>query len=173
MLSRLSCLLVTLSESGSDETTSNKRRPVKKLVAFFFASTGAYKCPSGNSRETLEGIFRNSSEASFFETVVLIIILGNSFHPSDSVSESQIRQQARVNGLQPHAVALAIRKLLKRGFIEVERAGSDNWNDHEYTVVSLTHLGSEWLLRNESKLSLDKPKPRGPDLDVEPDDIPF
>jgi hypothetical protein len=59
------------------------------------------------------------------------------------------------------------------GFIEVERAGSDNWNDPEYTVVSLTHLGSEWLLRNESKLSLDKPKPRGPDLDVEPDDIPF
>jgi DNA-binding PadR family transcriptional regulator len=83
-------------------------------------------------------------------------------------------------GITDLAVVLALRKLKQKSFIKSETVSS--FNEPDYTVYVLTDKAWDWILANEKDFILERrpappppqrKTPKDPDLDVEPDDIPF
>ena len=99
------------------------------------------------------------------ETLVLAIIAGSTFLPSNPVAAFSAKGDAERAGVTNMGFNLAIRKLTNKNFINLVEM--QNEHGESYDGVSISENGWAWIEENESRFVLhrtDKPKS---------DDIPF
>jgi hypothetical protein len=105
---------------------------------------------------------------SQYELVVLAVMAAGLTVPDDAKSVYALQNDARKAGITELAYSLAVRKLVRRKFLQIV----DESNDHGelYKAARLTESGWTWIEDNEDRFILKKPTAAAPDLD---DDIPF
>jgi hypothetical protein len=105
------------------------------------------------------------------ERVVLATIAAEYSEGSLGLGFPRIKSNAVRTGITDLAVVLALRKLRQKAFVEADE-GTDE-NGYAYTLYHLTDIAWDWMMQNESEFVLERKPKRHPDLDTEPDDIPF
>jgi hypothetical protein len=116
---------------------------------------------------------------SAYERIVITAIVGNLSGVDRAAPEYIIRKEAGKNGLTDFAISLGLNKLSSKQFITHTVSAPDEQWGNPYLSYSPTELGWQWLQDNEDQFVLHRPpppqrrQPPNPDLDAEPDDIPF
>jgi len=105
---------------------------------------------------------------SHHEIVALATILENSLDPDAPPSAYGITQDMGRAGFTAVAAAIAVKTLLRRGYIDMTQAR--NYNSEEYTGFILTDKGENWLLDNQARLVLRRSEKSGSN---DEDDLPF
>jgi hypothetical protein len=108
------------------------------------------------------------------ELATLVEIAEQSFAPGEKVAIRFIRDSLEKAGHRGVAVALALKMLSRKNFVET--SSESDWNgNEEYPVVRLTEEGWNWLEANQDKLSLMKATIQEMAASGEPSsgDIPF
>jgi hypothetical protein len=128
---------------------------------------------------TQDVVLRPRDGLTDHEFTCLCVIMQNRHDPGDKVPNSHIVKDMEGLGYTKLASQIALHKLLKKDYIESEvQEHYDSMNNESYnvTLFSLTNIGIEFLIDNESQLQLFKPnnqknavKSRASD----DDDIPF
>jgi DNA-binding MarR family transcriptional regulator len=104
---------------------------------------------------------------SAHEISALAFVLQNSIEPQfGGISGAFLSTLMERVGFTEVATAMAVRRLLRRGFIVSARRESE---DGPFNVLAITPQGDEWLLANEDQLQL-RAQPRRA---TGSDDIPF
>lgn len=112
--------------------------------------------PSDIKKYTLEtkGERPNSYEISPSEKNVLFGIISVQDSPEEAVSAYYLKDKMEKNGYSQAEVNIGVRKLLKRGFIEIVEEA--NYQGETYTAYDITKEGGAWILENEKEiLSID------------------
>jgi hypothetical protein len=125
------------------------------------------------------GVLVDKEGLSTHERIVIITIASDFSEASPGLSDHTIRSRCNRTGMTDLAVVLALRKLKQKSFIEPQLEEDSFGN--AYTTLALTDKAWDWMLANEKDFILERkppppPKrktPKDPDLDAEPDDIPF
>ena len=101
------------------------------------------------------------------EILVLAVIAGSSFLPSNAVAVYGAKQDAERAGVTNMGFNLAIRRLVGKQFIEIAELW-DERNQEQYDGIRVTESGWNWIDANESRFIVHRPV-----KDDFPDDIPF
>lgn len=111
------------------------------------------------------------------EVVALAAVAQNIDHEGDHVTTWQIKRDMEASGFTPVAANFALKVLKQRGYLNLARYTNE---DGEYMGYMLTETGWAWVLANQDKFALHKPRPSQTARDarpvpssVEEDDIPF
>ncbi len=64
-----------------------------------------------------------------------------------------IQRDMHKAGFNDVAVSLAVRSLKMKGLISISKDYNDRDN-YEYTAISLTENGDEWILNNQDKIDI-------------------
>jgi hypothetical protein len=116
---------------------------------------------------------------SAHERVVLVTIASLYSEDSPGLSDAGIKMSLNRAGIRDLAVVLALRKLKRKSFVQSQTVST--FNEPDYTAYVLTEEAWNWILANEKDFILER-KPaqqqelhisEDPDLDAEPDNIPF
>lgn len=109
------------------------------------------------------------------EVVALAVIGENIDHPQHQVPVYQIRQDIMNTGLTKIAVTIALHGLLKKEMVRV--SDDRDYNGDTFTTYGITEKGMDWLLDNQSKLTLRQEKnSEGLDQDlgdIDLENLPF
>jgi hypothetical protein len=96
------------------------------------------------------------------EVVCIAVIAQNMDHPKGHTTPDQINQDMEQNGRTKLASIVSIRGLLLKSLIEEGQFYSmpDDYRDEDYGYLgySLTESGWEWIMSNQDKFILQKPK---------------
>jgi hypothetical protein len=106
---------------------------------------------------------------SAHEVVALATIMENSLDPESPPSAHTITEDMRRAGFTPVAAAIAVKRLLRRGYIDMTQAS--NFHRDDYTGFVLTDKGESWLLENQDRLVLRRDANTG--IDDTDDQLPF
>ena len=108
------------------------------------------------------------------EVMVLAVVAGSSFHPSDVVSVYGSRRDTEQAGITKLGFNLAVRRLVAKKFVEIEQLedeAGDLLEDEAgdlYDSIRVTETGWAWVEANESRFILHRPEKQ-----ESSDDIPF
>lgn len=105
---------------------------------------------------------------SDYEIITLCTIMENKTGPNAKVCTWEIAKDMDRLGYNRLAVNLGLQKLIKKQLI-VSEIGHDR-DDEEVEAFRVSELGLRWLLENEDKLNLKRPKRTMEGLD---DEVPF
>ena len=107
------------------------------------------------------------------EMTVLATLAGSVGTPEGNTSTYSLQQDSERAGVTKLGVALSLRRLATKQFIE--KGQVEDHNGEPYDVLSLTNAGWDWIEANEDKFVLRKPQPsvRHVAAFVTDDDIPF
>ena len=94
------------------------------------------------------------------EILVLAVLASHTAIPNSMSSIYTLKTDAERSGLTGIGFALAIRKLVESGYVEIVDVSDDF--DEEIKLAQLTMLGWEWISRNDSLFILLKAKPPEP-----------
>jgi len=109
----------------------------------------------GRTLEALAEVpLRPSHGLSGHEVTCLTVIMGNGLLADDLVWPKAIQKDMARAGFNALAASLAVKGLLKKGFVKTDVVHDDHGN--ESIVYSVTDSGTEWLLANEERLILRK-----------------
>lgn len=86
------------------------------------------------------------------EIVALATVMESSLDPESPPSAYSIKQDMSKAGFTEVAAAVAIKRLLRLGYIDMTQ--SSNYNRDDYTGFILTEIGEDWLLSNQDRLVL-------------------
>ena len=104
------------------------------------------------------------------ELLVLAVVAGDTAIPESATSLYSLKVDTERAGLTPVGFGLALRRLIKKEFVETGNI-VDKQNGEEYEGVQLTTRGWEWIENNVKLFILHKnKKPESNELDQ---DIPF
>lgn len=121
------------------------------------------------------GVLADKEGLSAHERVVAVTIASEFSEGAPGLGDYFIKSRCARTGMTDLAVVLALRKLKRKFFVEVETDTDDD--GRPFAIYALTDKAWDWILENEEDFVLEKPArkqpPRDPDLDAEPDDIPF
>lgn len=87
------------------------------------------------------------------EIVVLAVIAGSSFLPSNAVAVHGAKRDAERAGITNMGFNIGIRRLLAKSFIEVAEI-NDDYNGEPYDGVRITDAGWSWIDANDSRFVL-------------------
>lgn len=102
------------------------------------------------------------------EIVALATVMESGLDPDSPPSAYSIQQDMRKAGFTEIAAAVAIKRLLRLGYIDMTQSSS--YNRDEYTGFVLTEKGEDWLLTNQDRLVLRRRDTKPSD---DEDDLPF
>jgi hypothetical protein len=107
------------------------------------------------------------------EYTALALLLANSDSTEDAVSPNNLKQEMRKALYSELATRLAISRLIKLGYATAKTEHGDY--DNHWIVYSITELGEDWLVSNQSKLQLNTGRPRefSESTEITDEDIPF
>ena len=109
---------------------------------------------------------------SRIEIHVLSLIATESVSIKEPIAVFSLKHRAESAGLTGIGYSLALRRLQKRGFVDINEE-TDREGD-SYSVVVLQETGWNWIDSNESLFMLRKDKPAATrNSDITDDDIPF
>jgi len=120
-----------------------------------------------DARADIRAITKETATAGLadYEAAALACIAAEAEGVEDSVSNWVLRQEMEKAGFNNLACKVAVRRLLEKGFITVEKQ-NDEWN-RQYETYHLSEMGWRWISSNTHMLNLRvQPKPRD-------DEIPF
>lgn len=106
---------------------------------------------------------------SAHEIVALATIMEGGLDPDSPPSAYAITKDMDAAGFTAVAAAIAVKRLLRTGYIDMTQA--TNYNGEDYTGFIVTEKGENWLLDNQDKLVLRRGQP--PLNDFDDDDLPF
>lgn len=106
---------------------------------------------------------------SAHEIVALATIMESSLDPESPPSAHTITQDMSRAGFTAVAAAIAVKRLLRRGYIDMTQASSFNRDD--YTGFILTDKGENWLIDNQDRLVLRRGDKMA--IDEDGDDLRF
>lgn len=101
------------------------------------------------------------------EILVLAVIAGSSFLPSNSVSAYSAKRDAERAGVTNVGFNIGVRRLLGKSFIEMTELW-DEQSSELYDAIRLTDNGWSWIEENETLFILHRPN-----VDLQIEDIPF
>ncbi len=87
------------------------------------------------------------------EIVVLAVIAGSSFLPSNPVSAYSAKQDAERAGITNMGFNIGVRRLVTKSFIKLEELQDEN-NGERYDGIRITESGWTWIDANESRFVL-------------------
>jgi hypothetical protein len=167
-------IIVYDTDAASDYTTLGKEI-IERLKAIDKTEVALEKLSKEPPLTDFKGL-------SAYERFVITAIVGNLSGVGRATPEYIIRKEAGKNGLTDFAISLGLQKLSLKQFITHDVSPPDEqWGD-PYLAYSLTDKGWQWIVDNEDQFVLQRrsppPPPQrtqrpDPDLDAEPDDIPF
>lgn len=99
------------------------------------------------------------------EVATLAISVASSVGENDFITFHQLKQAMERAGFTDIATGVAVRSLLRKGFVRISEV-SNNWNDDTYSAVVTTEDGETWLLNNQHELALrlTQREENGPDV---------
>jgi hypothetical protein len=86
------------------------------------------------------------------ELVALVTVMQNSFVSDGRVSGRQVRNDMNQAGFTDIAVSIALKTLVAKGM--VDSCMEYNQNGEPYMAYETTDAGTEWLIKNQEKLTL-------------------
>lgn len=95
----------------------------------------------------------NISGLSYQEVAFITAVLAVQDMPDEIVSAWAIKEQMKKSGFNEVAFNICIRKLIAKNFIEL--SDTCDYNGNEYRGIEITNKGSNWILENEDKFSLE------------------
>lgn len=101
------------------------------------------------------------------EIVVLAVVAGSSFLPSNAVGVYSAKSDVERAGVTKMGFNIAVRRLSGKKFIDIVDMWDEN-NQEQYDGVRVTEDGWKWIDANESRFVLQRP----PKESV-PDELPF
>ncbi len=101
------------------------------------------------------------------EIVVLAVIAGSSFLPSNGVAVYSAKCDVERAGVTNMGFNIAVRRLISKKFIEIVDLWDEN-NQEKYDGIQVTEAGWNWIDVNESRFVLHRST-----KESVPDDIPF
>lgn len=108
------------------------------------------------------------------EVSALVLIAEGDLDPDTAATGHQIKDDMRKLGFTEVAAVIAVKSLLKMGFVETTEVSA--FNNATYVAHRLTDTGIEWLQANKASLSLRTQRgQQGADESFEdfPEDLPF
>lgn len=123
------------------------------------------------------GVLVDKEGLSAHERVVVATIASNFSEDFAGLADQGIKSMCNRTGMTDLAVVVALRKLKQKSFIVTNEVR--DFQGDGYKAYALTDKGWDWILANEKDFVLEnkqkrsKSKPEDPDLNAEPDDIPF
>jgi len=109
------------------------------------------------------------------EILVLAVVAAEAAMPGTSISDWSLRREAERAGLTGIGLAVAIRGLGRKGFVEF--GSEEDESGERYQTVAVTEIAWNWIDSNDSAFSLFKEKSKGDDGEdsagLSDDDIPF
>jgi hypothetical protein len=109
------------------------------------------------------------------EQTALALIMANSASSQDSVSTNWIKQEMRKSGYTDIGSRLAVTRLVRLGYVQVE--SENDYDGNPYSVCVLTEQGEDWLLENQSQFVVSTVQSTSPveyaDQGITDEDIPF
>lgn len=114
--------------------------------------------------------FDDLSGLSYQEVTFFAAILARQDTPDEYVSAWEIKEQMKKNGLNEIAFNISLRKMLAKEFVDTSIIS--DFNGNEYTGISITDKGNEWILNNETTFSFEYNNPDNPIWEID-EGIPF
>jgi hypothetical protein len=105
------------------------------------------------------------------EIALLILTAENQLTPTDTITAYNLKNEMGKAGYTDIATAVGIRALLRKKMVELTN-DADQWGN-EFSAVSLTEQGEDWILNNQNKFQFRKNTLKGQNDDNATDDLPF
>lgn len=141
-------IIMYVSESPSD-FNKLKASLVDKINALLDKTESLRQLAESDPIATTEGLTQH-------ELIVIAVLAGETGDPGSKTSLFSLKHDVKLAGLTSIGFALALRRLIKKKFIETDEAAETNNFGEPYTVVCLTDLAWGWIDKNESLFNLRK-----------------
>lgn len=103
------------------------------------------------------------------EIAALVTIMQSGLETDSPPSGYSLKGDMERAGYTPFAAVIAVKKLMRVGF--VEPVAAETYNAEQYTGYIVTDAGEMWLLQNQDRLALRISEKKSYDFDE--DDLPF
>jgi len=152
--------IVTYTTESSSDFTELKTAIVERIKAILSKRKSLDALATSPILTTTEGL-------SGHEIVALVSVAVGAEVPGGPASAYRVKQDGERAGYTEIAVTIALRSLVRRGYIE-PGFDTDDRSGEQYPTFSVTDKGLDWLEVNQARLVLRKPTKR-----TKADDVPF
>lgn len=129
------------SESPKDHQVLSKKI-TQKLIAYAKSQKAINKIKSSSVPE--------NSEFNERELLFLSLLLSNIIDPSEGVLLNILKESMDKVSESNNDYILALKKLLKSGFVELQK--DYDYNNNSFTKCNITEKGDDWVISNQESL---------------------
>ncbi len=157
--------IITYKTESTRDFDDLKNRIKERILALLKKDAEIIKTKKISPVADTEGLSQH-------EMVALVTIMQNNLAEDDAVSTYTIKSDMNNAGFTDIAVSLALKLLVQKGFVKSMK--TQDYNGNEYFGYVAVESGTNWLMKNQEKLVLQKEIERPiQNQNENDDDLPF
>lgn len=142
--------IIRYSSESPRDFDSLRKKIVNRLKALLQKGESLSQVSAHSPLAAVEGLSQQ-------ELITLAAIAENLDTPNDHVSAYLVRKDVEASGFTKMAAVVGLKSLIEKKLVTFETF-PDPMDGDEYTAYLLTESGWQWILRNQEKFQIRKPK---------------